>query len=57
MHFDEELARATEIRNDTTEEPKEATADLAAAEGFKAAKVHAASPAITDAALPPVEAP
>jgi hypothetical protein len=56
VHFDEELERATEIRNETTETLKEAMADVAAGKGVNAEKVHAASAVITESILRNVDA-
>jgi putative nucleotidyltransferase with HDIG domain len=56
VHYDEELERAAEIRNETTETLKEAMADVAAGKGVDSEKVNAASAVITGSVLRNVDA-
>ena len=56
VHYDEELERATEIRDETTETLKEAMADVAAGKGVDSEKVNAASAVITESVLRNVDA-
>ena len=56
VHYDEEIERATEIRNETTETLKEAMADVASGKGVDAEKVKAASEVITESILRNVDA-
>lgn len=56
VHFDEEIERATEIRNETTETLKTALDDCATGKGVDAEKVTAASEVITESILRNVDA-
>lgn len=56
VHYDEELERAIEIRNETTETLKEAMADVAAGKGVDSEKVNVASAVITESVLRNVDA-
>ncbi len=56
VHFDEEIERATEIRDETTETLNEALADVAEGKGVDAEKVNAASEVITESVLRNVDA-
>ena len=56
VHYDEEIERATEIRNETTETLKEAMEDVASGKGVDSEKVNAASEVITESVLRNVDA-
>ena len=56
VHYDEELERATKIRNETTETLKEAMEDVAAGKGVDSEKVNVASAVITESVLRNVDA-
>ncbi len=56
VHFDEEIERATEIRDATTETLTSALADVAEGKGVDAEKVNAASEVITESILRNVDA-
>ena len=56
VHFDEEIERATEIRNETTEILTSALADVAEGKGVDIEKVNAASEVVTESILRNVDA-
>ncbi|HCL30282.1 MAG TPA: hypothetical protein DIC52_17855, partial [Candidatus Latescibacteria bacterium] len=56
VHYDEEIERATEIRNEMTETLKTAMEDIASGKGVDAEKINAASEVITESILRNVDA-
>ena len=56
VHYDEEIERATEIRNETTETLKSALDDVASGKGVDVDKVNEASEVITESILRNVDA-
>ena len=56
VHYDEEIERATEIRNETTETLKSALDDVASGKGVDVGKVNEASEVITESILRNVDA-